>query len=123
VAVLRIDFVVKPGLTVDLPTSVGELIVRAELHREGLESSVVLVSDRESRLVTLLTLWNAERFEQAKDRLTSWTERLIADLADGAMRTYTGQAHFLDPKSSTKLTIADLRPDELAELVDMSNAE
>jgi len=29
----------------------------------------------------------------------------------------------LDPRSSPKLTLNDLRPDELAELVDIANAE
>lgn len=123
IAALRVDFVAKPANAAEIHTAVTELIVRAELHREGLESSMLVVSDRESRLVTLLTLWDAGRFEKAKERLTAWMQRLVADLAEGPIRAHTGVAHVLDPKSSAKLTLADLRPDELAELVDIANAE
>jgi hypothetical protein len=123
IAALRVDFVAKPGTAMDLDAEIRELIVQAELHREGLQSSMLLVSDRESRLITLLTLWDADRFERARERLTTWMQRMLADLADGPIRARTGLAHVLDPKSSAKLTLADLRPDELAELVDIANAD
>jgi hypothetical protein len=123
IAVLRVDFVAKPENAAEVQTIVGDLIVRAEFHREGLQSSMVLVSDRESRLVTLLTLWDAGRFESAKSRLTKRTQRLITGIADGPIRVRTGVAHVLDPRSSPKLTLNDLRPDELAELLDIANAD
>jgi hypothetical protein len=119
---LRMDFVAKPGTNVDLARAVEELLTHSELNREGLRSSVLLVSDRESRLVTLLTLWEAQQFNKARDRLTSWVFKLIARFADGSVRTHTGVAHFLLPETAPKLTLSDLRPAEIAELVEIASA-
>ena len=122
VAGLRVDFVARPGSTGELACSVNELMAKAELYREGLLSSMLLVSDREARLVTLLTLWEPARFENGRERLTSWTKKLVSRLTDGPIRSYTGMAHFLNPKAVSGLTLDDLRPDELAEIVAIANA-
>jgi hypothetical protein len=92
------------------------------LHQKGLKASMLLVSDREVRVVTLLTLWDAERFNPARERLTSWTLKIVAQFADGPLRACTSVAHFLLPKESTKLTLSDLRPAEIAELVEIVTA-
>lgn len=123
VAGLRVDFVAKPDRAEDMDCAVNDLLVRAELYREGLQSAVLLVSDRESRLVTLLTFWDAARFERSRERLTSWTLKLVSSLADGSLRANSSVARFLDLHSSAKLTLADLRPEEIAELVDIANSE
>jgi len=49
----------------------------------------------------------------------SWTLKIVAGLADGPVRGYTSFAHFLLPQASTKLTLSDLRPAEIAELVEI----
>ncbi len=119
VIALRIDFVAKPEHKANLASEVGKLFAVAGLHEEGLQASMLLVSDREVRVVTLLTLWDGERFHSQRDRLTSWTLKLIANFADGSVRAFTNVAHFLLPEASTKLTLSDLRPAEIAELVEI----
>ena len=49
VTALRIDFVAKPGDAIDVASNIGELLEQAGLHREGLQASMLLVSDREAR--------------------------------------------------------------------------
>ena len=56
VIALRVDFVAKPCHKTNLATEVGKLFASAGLHEAGLQASVLLVSDREVRVVTLLTL-------------------------------------------------------------------
>jgi len=119
VAALRIDFVTKPGGTSDIASEVANLLAQTGFDHKGLKASMVLVSDREPRLVTLLTLWDAERFNPARDRLTSWTLRLLAPLADKPPRAHTSVAHFLFTPASSELTLSDLRPTEIAELVEI----
>ena len=119
VAALRVDFIAKPGDAIDVASVIEELLDHAGLHHEGLQVSMLLVSDREARLVTLLTLWDAERFNAGRERLTAWTLKIVAALADGPVRGYTSFAHFLVPQASTKLTLSDLRPAEIAELVEI----
>jgi hypothetical protein len=119
VTALRVDFIAKPGDAADVASAIEELLDHAGLHHEGLQVSLLLVSDREARLVTLLTLWDAERFDAGRERLTAWTLKIVAALADGPVRGYTSFAHFLVPQASTKLTLSDLRPAEMAELVEI----
>ena len=119
---LRIDFVASPGNSSDLASDIAKLLEQAELHREGLQASMLLVSDREARLVTLLTLWHAERFQIGRERLTTWTLKLVSRFADGPARAHTSVARFLLPQATSKLTLADLRPDEMAELVEIVTA-
>jgi hypothetical protein len=119
---LRIDFVAKPGNGLQVATGIAKLLEQAGLHEEGLQASMLLVSDREARVVTLLTLWNGERFGAARDRLTSWTVKLVARVADGTPRACTSMTHVLLPQASSKLTLSDLRPTELAELVEIITA-
>jgi hypothetical protein len=122
VVILRVDFVSKPNSKCEIATEVGDLLAEAGLHQKGLKASMLLVSDREARVVTLLTLWDGERFNPARERLTSWTLKIVAQFADGPLRASTSVAHFLLPKESTKLTLSDLRPAEIAELVEIVTA-
>jgi len=117
VIALRIDFVAKPCHKTNLACEVGRLFAEAGLHGEGLQASVLLVADREVRVVTLLTLWDGERFNPEREKLTAWTLKLISNFTDGSVRAFTNVAHFLLPQASTKLTLSDLRPAEIAELV------
>lgn len=119
VAALRIDFVSKPSGTIEIASELGQLLAQADLHREGLKASMVLISDREARLVTLLTLWDAQRFQFSRDRLTEWTIKVVARFADKQPRAYTSVAHLLLPPGSSKLTLSDLQPSEIAELVEV----
>lgn len=119
VITLRIDFVAKPEHKNEIASHVGNLLAEAGLHQKGLQASVLLVSDREVRVATLLTLWDADRFNLERERLTSWTLRLMTGLSDGPIKANTSVAHFLLPKESTKLTLSDLRPAEIAELVEI----
>lgn len=117
VIALRIDFVARPSHKSNLAAELGELFAAAGLHEAGLQASLLLVADRESRVATLLMLWDGERFTPQRDRLVSRTSKLIANFADGSVRAFTNVAHFLLPQASTKLTLSDLRPAEIAELV------
>jgi len=119
VITLRIDFVSKPSNKCEIAAEVEDLLAEAALYEKGLMASMLLVSDREARVVTLLTLWDGEQFHAARDRLTSWTLKIVAQVADGPLRAHTSIAHFLLPKASTKLTLSDLRPSEIAELVEI----
>lgn len=122
VIALRVDFVAKPSYKSNLAAELGEVFAAAGLHEAGLQASLLLVSDREVRVVTLLMLWDGERFTPQRDRLVSLASKLIAAFADGSVRAFTNVAHFLLPQSSTKLTLSDLRPAEIAELVAIVSA-
>lgn len=119
VVALRLDFISKPRNASDIAAEIGHLLAHSALDREGLKASMVLVSDREVRLVTLLTLWDAERFNPARERLSAWVVKLVERFSEKQPRAHSSVAHFLIPQTSARLTVSDLRPKELAELVEI----
>ena len=46
VTALRVDFIAKPGDASDVASAIEELLDHAGLHHEGLQVSMLLVSDR-----------------------------------------------------------------------------
>jgi hypothetical protein len=66
--------------------------------------------------MTLLTLWDADRFNSAREPLSAWTLKIVAQFTDGPLSARTCVAQFLLP---TKLALSDLQPAEIAELVEL----
>ena len=93
--VLRLDFVAKPDGTSGMARSVAGLLETAGLEDAGLMSGLLLVSDREARLVTLLTFWDAHQFLPARERRIEWMQKLVVPFADGAVRADTSVASVL----------------------------
>jgi hypothetical protein len=92
---LHLDFVTKPNGASGLTTVIESVLDDARLGREGLESGVLLVSDREARLVTLLTFWESGRFCVGRERRIQWMQKLLAPYADGPIRAHTCVPNFL----------------------------
>src|SRR5258708_33767856 len=81
----------------EIAAEVGELLAEAGLYQKGLKASMVLVSDREARVGTLLTLWDADRFNPSRERLTTWTLKIVAQFADGPLPAHTSVHHIVLP--------------------------
>jgi len=118
VVALHLDFVAKPEGTRQLNSLVRTVLEQAGLEDEGLETALLLVSDREARLITLLTFWDAGRFSNARERRIAWMQKLLAPFADGPVRAQTTMPQFLLPETSAGLDVDDLSrgPRELAHL-------
>ena len=93
--VLQLNFVAKPSSGPEWMNELAEAIENARLDKEGLEASVMLMSDREARLVTLLTFWERSRFLATRKYCIAWIERLLAGFADGTIRAYSSVPQFL----------------------------
>ena len=91
---LQLDFVAKPN-SGRWMNELAEAVESARLDREGLEASVMLVSDREARLVTLLTFWKCESFQATREYCIAWMQKVLAPFADGSIRAHSSHPHFL----------------------------
>jgi hypothetical protein len=100
VVALHLDFVAKPEGTRELNSLIGAVLKAGGLVKEGLETAVLLVSDREARLVTLLTFWDASRFANARERRITWMQKLLAPFADGPIRAQTSTPRFVLAEAS-----------------------
>jgi hypothetical protein len=89
VVALHLDFVARPEGTIALNQELGDVLKESGLAQEGLETGLLLVSDREARLVTLLTFWDAQRFRDGRERRIAWMQKLLAPFADGPIRAQT----------------------------------
>ena len=92
---LHLNFVAKPSIGLQWMNELAEAIENARLDKEGLQASVILMSDREARLVTLLTFWERGRFLATREYCIAWIERLLARFADGTIRAHSSVPQFL----------------------------
>jgi len=106
---LQLDFVAKPEGARELNRELGILLQRAGLAREGLETALLLVSDREARLVTLLTFWDASRFAGGREQRIAWMQKLLSPFSDGPVRVQTSAPQFVAAEPSAEL-VMDQRP-------------
>ena len=108
VMALHLDFVAKPEGTQELNCELETVLNAAGLAEEGLETALVLVSDREARLVTLLTFWDASRFSSARERRVAWMQKLLSPFADGPVRAQTSTPKFVLAEAAAELDVDSL---------------
>lgn len=119
---LRLEFVAKPNDYTDLTLELAEVIQNARLASKGLEGSVLLVSDREARLVTVIGFWDCERFLATRERCIAWMQKLMTPYADRSIRAHTSLPAFVtgEVKETSPEPLADrtraLRKTDLAEM-------
>ena len=118
VVALHLDFVAKPDGAGDLNRELGLLLNHAGLAEEGLESALLLVSDREARLATLLTFWDARRFATGRAQRIAWMQKLLVAFADGPVRAQTSTPRFVLAEQAIELDKSVL--DGAAELVEVA---
>lgn len=106
---LHLDFVAKPSSGPEWMNELAEAIENARLDKEGLEASLVLVSDREARLVTLLTFWERGHFLAAREYCIAWMQKLLARFADGPIRAHSSVPQFLIAERSAGMPAANGR--------------
>jgi hypothetical protein len=119
VLALHLDFVAKPNAAGELGQQLASVLKKAGLVEEGLESGLLLVSDREARLVTLLTFWDAERFQSRREQRIRWMQKLLAPFADGPVRAQTSTPRYVvaqSPEAFSFESSLSLRTEELAQL-------
>jgi hypothetical protein len=93
--VLHLNFVAKPSSGPEWVNELAEALANARLDKEGLKASVMLMSDREARLVTLLTFWERSHFLATREYCIAWMQKLLARFADGTIRAYSSVPQFL----------------------------
>lgn len=103
VMALRMEFGARPESSGSVSGAVCEMFRLASLEREGFLNGMLLISDREARLVTVLTLWETRAFERTRERRISWMRKLLADYAEGGVRALTHRAQFLGEDTSNEV--------------------
>jgi len=102
VIAVRTDFVLKPGTEEDARETI-EVIVENSFGRErDFLQALVMVSEVESRLVTVITFWNSNGFAESRERRANWLRQRLAQYLDQSLRIQTFCARVLGTKESTE---------------------
>jgi hypothetical protein len=117
---LHLDFVAKPDAAGELNRDLGLMLNHTELAEEGLESALLLVSDREARLVTLLTFWDAPRFAAGREQRIAWMQKLLAAFADGPVRAQTSTPQFVRAEQAAAIAMDKSVLHQAAELAQVA---
>lgn len=90
---LSVEFVAKPQETHRVQSAIPADIAGALKDVTGYAGSLVMISEQEARLVTVIALWVGEdRLKQCREN-TRWVHKLLAPYVDRCLRVQTLVAH------------------------------
>ena len=97
---LRAEFVLKPGKGDQVRQTIEEIVSNSfALDKEFLQG-LVMVSEMESRLVTVITFWHPNGFAELRERRVRWLSERLAPYLDKFPRVQTFSAHVMETKSA-----------------------
>ncbi len=89
VTALSVEFVAKPQETHRVQSAIPAALTGALQDVSGFAGCLVMISDQEARLVTVITLWVGEdRLKQCREN-TRWVHKLLAPYLDRCLRVQT----------------------------------
>lgn len=96
VTALRAEFVVTPGNETKVRETIERVMADSFCRDCGFLQALVLVSEMEARLVTLLTFWSSNGFEEARERRVARMRHKLLPLLDQYMRVQSFKAELID---------------------------
>jgi hypothetical protein len=93
ITALHIEFVAKPNEAHKVHAALPQAINGALRGVAGFAGSLVMISNHEARLVTVVTLWTGADREQCCNKNVRWVGALLTPYLDGCMRVQTLSAY------------------------------
>jgi hypothetical protein len=93
ITAVSIEFVAKPCEAKRLATMIPAEIARALKHVSGFAGCLVMISDQEARLVTVVTLWEGEDRTKRSSQNARCVNSLLAPFLDRYLRVQVMVAH------------------------------
>ncbi len=107
---LRAEFVLKPGKEEKAHQTISEIVSKSFANDKEFLQGLVMVSELETRLVTVITFWHPDGFAESRERRVRWLGEKLAPYLDKSLRVQTFSAHVMEAKSteiSSCLTIPE----------------
>jgi hypothetical protein len=95
VTALRAEFVVKPGKEENARETIDAILENSFGRESEFLQALVLVSELESRLVTVITFWSSHGFPEARERRVNWLRQKLSPYVDQSLRVQTFCARVL----------------------------
>ena len=90
---LTIEFVAKPEKARSAPASLTAAITGALREVTGFAGCLVMVSDQEARLITVVTFWAGNNSQKCCSENLRWLRALLSNYLDRCLRVQTMVAH------------------------------
>jgi hypothetical protein len=88
-----VEFVAKPDVARSAPAVLPEAIHGALHEVTGFAGCVVLCSDQEARLITVITFWTGSDCQKQCSKNVRWVRALVSKYVDSCLRVRTFLAH------------------------------
>jgi hypothetical protein len=98
---LRAEFVIKPGNEEKARETIDLILASSFCRDRQFLQALVLVSEMEARLVTVITFWNSESFAEARERRVAQLRRKLQPYLDQSLRVQSFSAHIMDGKTNS----------------------
>lgn len=98
VIALRAEFVVKPGKEENVREMIDTILEDSFRREREFLQALVMVSELESRLVTVITFWHSNGFAEARERRVNWLRQKLSQYVDQSLRVQTFCARVLGAK-------------------------
>jgi hypothetical protein len=95
VTALRADFVAKPEAIGMVRIGIEERILTSWGKEQGFLNGMVLVSDQEARLTTLITFWKTGTLERTREQKLRWLKKILNPYVDRCLSVQTDCTYFL----------------------------
>jgi hypothetical protein len=92
VTALSLEFVATPQAVREVHSSIPSAINEALRDVAGFAGCLTMISDQESRLVTVVTFWTGEDREWLCSRTSRWVRKLVSPYLDRCLRLQTFHA-------------------------------
>ena len=90
---LSIEFVAKPQEAHRVESAIPAAVAGALRDVTGFAGCLVMISDQEARLVTVVTLWSGQDRTKSCNQNVRWVNALLAPYLDHRLRMQTMVAH------------------------------
>jgi len=90
---LSMEFVSKPQEAYRLPAAVPAVIEGALGHLAGFAGCMLLICDKESRLVTVVTFWEGENRAALCSKAAAWVHNVVAPFLDHCLQVRSYDAY------------------------------
>ena len=121
VTALSIEFVAKPHEAHRAQLAIPSALAAAFKEITGFAGCLVMVSDQEARLLTVVTLWSGDERQKLCNENLRWVRALLATYLDRCLRVQILNAHL--PPLAASLPAPDVAGDSSVEDCPSSDKE
>jgi hypothetical protein len=102
---LSIEFVSKPQEAYRLRTAIPAAIESALGQVAGFAGCLLLITDKEPRLVTVITFWEGENRAALSNNSASWVHKLLAPFLDHCLQVRSHDAYSPERTAASGATL------------------